>query len=117
MAVNKLVRFKNRNIRKLSPGKQTLAGEKQVFRKLDTMGNISADTICLRDENIADAQPLLSPVMRGGKFVDNHPTLDDIRENFRANFKALEDRYKSIYESHRFPVYLSERLKQVQEEL
>jgi len=113
--VYKLVRFNNRNIRKLSPGKQTLAGEKQVFRKLDAQGIMSVDTIGLRDESIADSQPLLAPVMRRGELVQDHPRLRDIQKNFKLNFNALGDRYKSIHESHRFPVCLSEKLKQVQE--
>ncbi len=115
--VYKLVRFKNRNIRKLSPGKQTLAGEKQVFRKMDARGHMSGDIIGLRDEIITDAQPLLSPVMRGGRPVADYPTLDDIQEHFKLNFSTLGKRYKSIRASHHFPVHLSEKLKQVQEAL
>ena len=115
--VYKLVRFNKRNIRKLSPGKQTLAGRKQVFRKLDQQGKMSADILGLHDETIEDTRPLLSPVMRRGKLVHNHPGLYDIQENFKLNFNALRDRFKSINKSHQFPVHLSEKLKQVQEEL
>jgi len=115
--VYKLVRFSDRNIRKLSPGKQTLAGEKQVFRKLNEQGKMRADIIGLRDEKFKDSRPLLSPVMRRGKIVNEHPTIRDIQDNFKSSFTALEDRYKSIHASHRFPVYLSDRLRQVQEQL
>jgi len=115
--VYKLVRFNNRNIRKLSPGKQTLAGEKQVFRKLDEQGKMSNDIIGLRAEKIKDTQPLLSQVMHRGKIVNDQPTLDEIKKNFKSNFNALGDRFKIINETHRFPVHLSEKLKQVQEEL
>ena len=115
--VYKLVRYNNRNIRKLSPGKQTLAGAKQVYRKLGIQGKMHADTMGLRDETIADAQPLLSLVMQAGMLVDDHPTLGDIQEKFKLNFKMLGDRYKSIYDAHQFPVYLSEELKILQESL
>ncbi len=115
--VYKLVRFNKRNIRKFSPGKQTLAGEKQVFRKLDARGKISADIIGLRRENLAETQPLLSLVMRRGKPVHNPSGLHEIQEKFKSNFNALGNRYKSINEIHRFPVHLSEKLKQVQEDL
>ena len=115
--VYKLVRFKNRNIRKLSPGKQTLAGEKQVFRMWDSHNKLSTDIIGARDEVITDAQPLLSLVMQAGKRVGGQSTLKDIQENFRSSFNALGERYKSIHASHRYPVSLSEKLIQMQEEL
>jgi len=115
--VYKLVRFYDRNIRKLSPGKQTLAGEKQVFRKLDARGKMNADIIGSRDERLKDTQPLLSQVMRHGKIVHNHPGLDEIQENCKSNLNALADRYKSINAARGFPVHLSKKLKHVQEEL
>jgi len=51
-AVYKMVRFKNRDVRKLSPGKITLAGEKQVFRKSDPNGRYLEDIIGLRGDII-----------------------------------------------------------------
>ena len=46
----KLVRFNSRNIRKLSTGKITLAGEKQIFRRVDDNGMLKEDIIGLRDD-------------------------------------------------------------------
>jgi nicotinate phosphoribosyltransferase len=52
--VYKMVRFDNRDVRKLSPGKVTLAGAKQVFRKLGADGRFQDDVIGLRDDIVAE---------------------------------------------------------------
>ena len=61
--VYKMVRFKGRDVRKLSPGKVTLAGEKQVFRKSDQNGRYLEDIIGQRNELIAEGKPLMENVM------------------------------------------------------
>lgn len=112
--VYKLVRFKDRNIRKLSPGKVTLAGEKQVFRKSDAQAHYVEDVIGLRDDVIAGGQPLLEQVMEGGKILQPLPTLLKIRERFKANFDLLDHKYKSIESPAPYPVAISPRLAECQ---
>ncbi|GAA4578244.1 nicotinate phosphoribosyltransferase [Micromonospora coerulea] len=64
----KLVAFGDRPVLKLSPGKATLPGPKQVFR--DPAGT-SGDVVGLRDEPApAGREPLLVPVMRGGRRLE-----------------------------------------------
>ena len=108
--VYKLVKLNDRFVRKLSPGKKTLAGEKQVFRKVDSQGYFAEDIIGLRDETIDGANPLLSRVMCQGERVGLSPALEDIRTAFKSNFSALPDKYKSIHERYRYPVNLSDQL-------
>ncbi|MCO1598040.1 nicotinate phosphoribosyltransferase [Micromonospora sp. RHAY321] len=61
----KLVAVGDRPVLKLSPGKATLPGPKQVFR--DPAG-ANGDVVGLRDEPpTGDREPLLVPVMRGGR--------------------------------------------------
>ena len=115
--VYKLVKLNGRLVRKLSPGKKTLAGEKQVFRKIDTNGFYAEDIIGLRDEAIDGATPLLSHVMHQGERVGLPPTLEDIRTGFKSNFSLLPDKYKSIHEKHPYPVALSEGLVEVQKKI
>ncbi len=115
--VYKLVKLNDRLVRKLSPGKKTLAGEKQVFRKVDTQGYFAEDIIGLRDETIDGATPLLSRVMYQGEWVGRPPALEDIQTAFKSNFSALPDKYKSIHERYRYPVNLSEGLVMAQEEI
>jgi len=112
--VYKLVRSGNRNIRKLSPGKVTLAGEKQIFRYMDTNGMYSEDIITCREETMADAQPLLEPVMTKGQKVKPTVSLTDIRKNFEKDFARLDQRYKSIHSHEAFPVRISAQLNAIQ---
>jgi nicotinate phosphoribosyltransferase len=111
----KLVQYGERPIMKLSTGKVNLAGKKQVFRNVDRQGRLLEDIIGTRDEIIEGASPLLAPVIQDGKLVGKHPSLEEIRERFRKNFAALDDKYKALDGAHLYPVKLSARLKAVQE--
>ena len=113
--VYKMVRFKGRDVKKLSPGKVTLAGEKQVFRKSDQNGRYLEDTIGQRDEIIAEGKPLLEKVMENGQLLCRHPQLQVLQERFKENFAALDDGYKSIQVHKAYPVKLSTRLENLQE--
>lgn len=112
--VYKMVRFKGRDVRKLSPGKVTLAGEKQVFRKSDQNGRYLEDIIGQRNDVMAEGKPLLEKVMENGKLLRPHPQLQMLQETFKENFAALDDRYKSIKDHKAYPVKLSTRLENLQ---
>lgn len=112
--VYKVVRFKDRNTRKLSPGKITLAGEKQVFRKTDKKGVYIDDVIGIRDEKIGGSQPLLKKFMEHGKCVGTYPSLQEIRNKFEKNFSYLDEKYKSLVDTQTYPVKLSPRLLNLQ---
>jgi nicotinate phosphoribosyltransferase len=113
--VYKMVHFKDRNVRKLSPGKITLAGKKQVFRKSDPNGRYLEDIMGLRDDIIDQGKPLLKKVMENGEILRPHPPLQTIQDRFKNNFALLDDRYKSILEHNAYPVKLSKHLKKLQE--
>ena len=115
--VYKLVKINDRLVRKLSPSKKSLAGEKQVFRKIDGRGQYMEDIIGLRHEIIDGASPLLSAVMNQGEPIGTRPVLTDIQASFKSNFRSLPDKYKSIHQRHRYPVNLSKALVQVQENM
>ncbi|MBW1770704.1 MAG: nicotinate phosphoribosyltransferase [Deltaproteobacteria bacterium] len=111
----KLVRYGDRPIMKLSTGKVNLAGEKQVFRMSDPQGRFLEDVIGTRDETVEDASPLLEHVMQDGRLLRNHPSLEEIRERFRTNFQALDDKFKVLQGDSSYTVTLSDRLKALQE--
>jgi nicotinate phosphoribosyltransferase len=113
--VYKMVRFKGRDVKKLSPGKVTLAGEKQVFRKSDQNGRYLEDIIGQRNEIISEGKPLLEKVMENGHLLRPHPQLQMLQEKFKENFASLDDGYKSIQDHKAYPVKLSTRLKNLQE--
>ncbi len=112
--VYKMVRFNNRNVRKLSTGKATLAGEKQVFRQTGDDGFFKRDIIASREESITEALPLLEPVMENGKRLMPLPSLQAVRENFSRQFSRLGDRYKKLGQPDRYPVSFSSRLSALQ---
>jgi len=115
--VYKLVHFKNRAVRKVSPGKITLAGEKQVFRKSNPNGCYLEDVIGVRDEKVSGGAPLLEKVMENGKLLYPHPSLDVVRDRFKKNFSLLDDKYKSIHDKVDYPVKLSKMLKDLQKSI
>ncbi|UCD90975.1 MAG: nicotinate phosphoribosyltransferase [Desulfobacterales bacterium] len=112
--VYKIVKFKDRPVKKLSPGKITLAGEKQVFRTTDQTGIYLEDVIGVRDETIPGTLPLLENVMENGKLLHPHPSLGHLRNRFEYNFSLLDDQYKSIQDTAVYPVLLSRRLEKLQ---
>lgn len=116
--VYKLARLGDRDVRKLSPGKVTLAGKKQVFRRTDAISRYREDIIGLRDESIADHTPLLERVMANGQTTRPHPPLPTIRERFADSFSRLPEQYKTIdRDITPYPVSLSRRLRELQENL
>jgi nicotinate phosphoribosyltransferase len=112
--VYKMVRFNTRDVRKLSPGKSTLAGKKQVFRRADQKGRYTEDIIGLRDESIEGGRPLLELVMADGKILRSPPSLQATQAKFKESFTLLDDRYKSIEDHNAYPVKLSRRLEELQ---
>jgi nicotinate phosphoribosyltransferase len=112
--VYKMVSFNGRNVRKLSPGKATLAGRKQVFRRFDGGGNCQEDIIALRDERIPEALPLLVPVMQQGKLTGPEPSLEAIRRGAGENMKQLDARYKKPEADSSYPVSISTGLLEIQ---
>jgi nicotinate phosphoribosyltransferase len=90
-SVYKLVEFEGRPVAKLSTGKATLPGRKQVWRRA---GN--ADLIGLRDqEGPREGEPLLEEVMRGGQPTDE-TGLAEARERFRRDLDALPAELRSL---------------------
>jgi nicotinate phosphoribosyltransferase len=83
----KLVAYGERPVMKLSPGKASLPGAKQVFR-----GHGCADVIGLRTEPPTPGTvPLLHQVMRAGTRTEPPTTLDAARARFHADLAALPD--------------------------
>ena len=91
-SVYKLVEYGGRAVSKLSTAKTTLPGPKQVWRK----EGMSGDVIGLAsEEGPPSTEPLLEPVLAGGKRVGNHG-LDAARERFEAALAALPDSLRSV---------------------
>ncbi|MCM8750540.1 nicotinate phosphoribosyltransferase [Thermomicrobiaceae bacterium CFH 74404] len=104
----KLVEYDGRPALKLSTGKQTLVGPKQVWRHLGADGRFDQDLIAARDEPSPGPgwQPLLQPVMRAGRLVDL-PSVEELRAEHLASMERLPESLRRIDRVEPYPVRLS----------
>ncbi len=84
----KLQEYAGRATRKLSPGKETWPGIKQVERHRDRDGRLLRDEIVL-ESDAASGERLLVPVMRNGRRVGPMPALAAVRERAARELSAL----------------------------
>ncbi len=119
-AAYKLVAYDGRPVTKLSAGKKTLAGQKQVFRFQGE--RFEKDLIGLREEELPGTKPLLRCLMRRGKRVEKAPSLEEIRRRVGQGLEMLPEALRLVCpEEVYYSVELTERLthlqKQVEEEI
>lgn len=111
--VYKLVWFDGRPVMKLSEGKMSLPGSKQIFRRQEG-GELSGDIIGLHEESgTVGAEQLLQEVMSGGVRTSRPPSLGELRDCLREEFASLPDRFKSLRRPPQFPVSISPRLQRM----
>jgi nicotinate phosphoribosyltransferase len=94
---------------KLSTGKVTLPGVKQIFRSSDG-GHYDHDVIGLNTEQL-DGEPLLQSVLKDGRRVMEPEPLDEARSRCRAALDRLPAALKSLQDRADFDVHLSDRLE------
>jgi nicotinate phosphoribosyltransferase len=97
---------------KLSEGKVTLPGRKQVYRFKDAAGKFKKDVIALADEKV-DGEPLMLKVMEKGKVTYDFPSLSQIRSAAAENLSLLPDEYKKVTGAAEYPVELSQNLEKM----
>jgi len=112
----KLVEYQNRPVLKLSTGKGSLPGRKQIFRRRDEAGFFARDVIGLRREAL-DGEKLLREVMRAGKRIEPSPALGESRARLAGEFAALPPAIKAIRRPESYPVELSPMLQALQQEV
>ena len=98
---------------KLSTGKVSLPGAKQVFRLYDTTGKFSRDIIAPKDGNPPGGEALLQPVMAGGRRTAPSPKLDVIRDTLANDLQRLDDSHKGLYNPPHYPIAISAALQQL----
>lgn len=119
--IYKLCEIKSQNgeflpLMKLSKGKATFPGRKQVYRLIDKWGNFKKDIIALANEKI-DAEPLLTKVMEHGKIIGNLPSLKETRELASKNLQSLPKKYHKLAEAPAYPVELSQALQNLMKQV
>ena len=114
----KLVRYGERDVLKLSPGKETWAGEKQIYRRLAGDGRYVVDVLAFKDEApLSGASALLQPVMEGGRLIRPPEPLSAIRERCGAALAALPEAVRRLSGAARYPVTPSAALAERQRAL
>jgi nicotinate phosphoribosyltransferase len=81
--------------RKLSAGKATWPGRKQVWRKFTAEGRMMRDILSTADD-VQEGQPLLQPMMRAGRRIAPPPTLAEIRARAAFNLSLLPEPLKEL---------------------
>ncbi|HVM54148.1 MAG TPA: nicotinate phosphoribosyltransferase [Acidimicrobiales bacterium] len=111
----KLVEYAGRPVRKLSPGKTTLPGAKQVHRSPTTFAGVLA----LRDDPIAPGyEAILTPVMvRGCRTTSADAALATARARFEADLAALPEASRRLDKPVPHQLRLSSRLRSLVDQL
>ncbi|MFS8608742.1 MAG: nicotinate phosphoribosyltransferase, partial [Gammaproteobacteria bacterium] len=109
----KLQEYQGRPRGKRSPGKATLPGRKQVFRRYTADGRFERDIVALVDDP-QDGEPLLVPVMRNGKpIAEPHGGLDEARRRCRESLERLPQAYASLDRAPPFPVEIDPAIERL----
>jgi nicotinate phosphoribosyltransferase len=96
-----------RGVAKLTEGKATLPGAKQVFRRIEG-GAMVEDVVGVSEEEL-EGEPLLVPAMRRGEIV-HAETLDQMRERTKHSLDSLPLALRSPGERPPYSVSHSEAL-------
>ena len=95
--------------RKLSEGKATWPGRKQVWRAYDADGRMRGDILSLESDK-QPGEPLIVPVMRGGKRIAPAPTLAQIRERAARDLARLPGPLARLEQGFDYPVNVADAL-------
>lgn len=104
--VYKLVQLGSEPVTKLSSGKETLPGPKQVWRRPG-----APDVLALHGEDgPSGAEPLLEPVLSGGKRLRGPVSIAEARQRLEGDLSWLPPEARAIRGPHQPAVVLSEAL-------
>jgi nicotinate phosphoribosyltransferase len=105
----KLQEYAGKPRRKLSEGKVTWPGSKQVWRSYGTAGRMRGDILSLETDSQA-GEALIAPVMRAGKRLAPAPTLAQIRERAVRELERLPEPLRKLEAGTDYPVQISKAL-------
>jgi nicotinate phosphoribosyltransferase len=108
--VYKLVELNGRGRFKRSAGKRTYPMAKQAHRRRRPDGRFASDHITLATES-SEGEPLLVPVVRGGRLVGRMPALDVAREQCRRQLADLPDSLRPFDAEPTYPLTYSSALE------
>jgi nicotinate phosphoribosyltransferase len=108
----KLQEYGGKPKRKLSEGKVTWPGRKQVWRSKGAKGRISGDIVTL-DSDPQPGESLIVQVMKGGERIGTSRSLDDIRKRAASELARLPDDLRSLEPADAYPVEISDALQKL----
>jgi nicotinate phosphoribosyltransferase len=112
-------------VMKLSTGKATLPGRKQVWRYHER-GRFAGDVIGLDGERPSPpteaptaslVEALLHPVVRGGAVVERLPSLKELQQRAAAQLEALAPDVKRLRDPQSYPIEITQPLLELTNEL
>jgi nicotinate phosphoribosyltransferase len=106
----KLQDYAGKPRRKLSEGKATWPGRKQVWRSYGADRRMRGDILSLENDSQA-GETLIAPVMRGGKRLAPAPTLAQIREHATRELGKLPEPLRKLEAGMEYPVEISKALR------
>lgn len=108
--VYKMAEYRGTGRIKTSPGKETLPGRKQIFRR--EQGGRAAGDVIARAHEVLDGRALLRPVMHNGeRLSEGSERLSVIRERAAWELRHLPDRLRAQAQVPPYPVAVSPRLE------
>ena len=95
--------------RKLSEGKQTWPGRKQVWRSYGADGRMAGDILSVETDK-QSGEPLIVPVMKDGKRLARPPSLADIRARAVRDLARLPEPLRRLESGTTYPVQVADAL-------
>jgi nicotinate phosphoribosyltransferase len=106
----KLQEYAGKPRRKLSEGKVTWPGRKQVWRSYGADTRMRGDILSLENDSQA-GETLIAPVMRGGKRLTPAPALAQIRGHAARELGKLPEPLRKLETGMDYPVEISKALR------
>lgn len=108
----KLVEYAGKARRKRSEGKVLWPGRKQVFRRYDETGRMAGDLLSL-EEDPAEGERLIEPVMRQGRRLGAQESLTEARQRTLRQLNRLPEALKKLERVGDYPVAVSDALQRL----
>jgi nicotinate phosphoribosyltransferase len=112
----KLQEYAGRPRRKLSSGKATWPGRKQVWRRFASDGRMAGDVLSLEDDD-QPGERLIEPMMQAGRRLHRPESLMEIRVRAADNIKALPEPLRRLDPDGGYPVTVADRLVRLADEV
>jgi len=102
--------------RKRSPGKATLPGRKQVWRRFGPDGRMIGDVLSAEDDR-QSGEPLIRQVMQAGRRLEPLPTLADARARAAHDLERLPEALRRLTPGTSYPVEVADALRRLADQV